>query len=701
MRGCMHPNRLSTEMMGSVLNQHRLAVALKFSVIAAAVIALYSQDLGMVFTGALTNESTYQILAVPFLFGYLVFRKRKMVAAALEANQTGTRAIQKYFSTLAGVSLFAAATLTYWWGSYTFTPLEYHMLTMPFLVAGLILILFNTQTLRQLLFPVAFLIFITPPPDEILYGFGSALANLSASASNAFANLFGMHATLSSSNVGPVITLLRPGNLALPFNIDVACSGIYSIIGFSIFALFIAYITRGKLLNKLAILIMGIPLIMVLNIIRITTILGIGYSYGENLALTLFHGISSTVLIFLGTLLLFGITEKIFEKPVLIAPCPTCTATPTKPTETSCPNCGKLLKFPKIKLHSTDVAKIVSIILITVVLLSIQVPVFALTKSPPQVLLQTPQGIKINTATSMLPTIQGYNLNYIYQDTDFEQQSGDEAALVYAYSQPNSTTSTVWIAVQIAASVTSEHRWETCLINFPLSQGNPSTVNQVDLRDIQLQDNPPVTARYFVFQYKDTNQSQVVLYWYETAMFATNNTAQTKSVMISLVMYPLSPQNITAVENQELPVALAINGYWQPIQSWSSAALAMSENGLAFSVAFSVILVALVLYMLFYNRNEKKQLLNLYSKLSEQNKNVVKAVEKAQKQGNATIDGIADELTKLANSQIDRAWLTEKLLEAGTAGLIKKVVVNVEDEPTVQWINQTPITATPHSLLVF
>jgi exosortase/archaeosortase family protein len=65
------------------------------------------------------------------------------------------------------------------------------------------------------------------------------------------------------------------------FSVDVACSGVYSLIGFAIFAVFIAYITRGKLWTKVGILLLGVPLIIALNIIRITTILGIGYNFGD------------------------------------------------------------------------------------------------------------------------------------------------------------------------------------------------------------------------------------------------------------------------------------------------------------------------------------------------------------------------------------------------------------------------------------
>ena len=104
-------------------------------------------------------------------------------------------------------------------------------------------------------------------------------------------------------------------------------------------------------------------------------------------------------------------------------------------------------------------------------LLSIQAPVFALTQGPAQVVIQTPSGVQVNTSNFMLPNIPGYNLNYLYRDTQFEQLSGDDAALVYSYGSSNETASTVWVAVQIAAIVSSEHRWETCLINYPLSQG--------------------------------------------------------------------------------------------------------------------------------------------------------------------------------------------------------------------------------------
>ncbi len=163
---------------------------------------------------------------------------------------------------------------------------------------------------------------------------------------------------------------------------------------------------------------------------------------------------------FIGVLLLLAITDKVFKKPKPPQPCPTCNPTPTNPAETFCPNCGKLFKHPKTKLNKADITKIAGIAIILIMLLSIQAPVFALTQGPAQVIIQTPSGTQVNTANSLLPNMAGYNLSYVYRDTAFEQESGDDAALVYAYNSPNETASTVWVAVQIAASVTSEHQWE-------------------------------------------------------------------------------------------------------------------------------------------------------------------------------------------------------------------------------------------------
>jgi exosortase/archaeosortase family protein len=610
-----------------------------------------------------------------------------MVHAALGVNEPGSSAFQCQFNVIAGGLVFTAANLNYWFGSYSFTPVEYHMLTLPVFVAGLTLVLFNLEVFKQLLFPIVFLFFLTPPPSEFLYSVGSVLSNLSASASNMLANLFGLTSNLSSSYGNPVITLSRSDGSLMSFSVDVACSGIYSLIGFFIFAFFIAYITRGKLKNKFALLFMGIPLIIALNITRITTILFIGYFYGDKLALDVFHAVGATVLMFIGTLLLLAVTEKFF-KPKAAKTCPICKPQNPDCSQLSCLNCGKLFNFPKTKLSRIDLTKVGGVAVLVILLVFIQVPVFALTEGPAQVIVQTPTGEQGNT--QVLPQIEGYTLNYVYRDKEFEKLSGEDASLVYTYGSPDGSKRTVWVAVELARATSSLHRWETCLINWPLSQGQQLTVKQLDLRDVQTRDNPHILARYFAFQYRSTNQTQVVLYWYQTAIFTMNGTSETKHVKMSLVSYPSASENWTETEKQLLPIAESINNYWQPIQTWTAVALAISQNGLLLSVAAFVLLGVLIFYRVLLGRQEKLMLMRLFGKLPSQDILLLKAVDNAEQSGLSSTNSVIKEYGKLNGSAPDVDWINEKLKQAQRNGLVNHKLVNNGDKPELKWRNQVP-----------
>ncbi|MDR0797198.1 MAG: exosortase/archaeosortase family protein, partial [Nitrososphaerota archaeon] len=631
--------------MLSMLNRPLVAVTLKVSIIVIAVIALYFQDLSILFRGILINESTFHIIAVPFVLVFLVYRKRKMVGATLQLPENDKNTFQKYANFIIGIALCTVAVVAYWYGSYSFVPLEFHMVTLPFLVAGLVLVLFNVQTLKHLIFPIAFLIFLTPPPSELLFGIGAALANFSAIVSNALVNVFGIHATLSSDNVGPVISILRPDSTLIPFSISVDCSGIYSLIGFTMFAIFIAYITAGKLRNKLFIFAIGMPVMILLNITRITIILAIGYSFGETLALELFHSIGATALMFISTFILLVIREKIFKKPPHIAPCPACTTTLKNQEAQYCYTCGKVFKYPKTKLTRSDTTKIISITIAIIILLSIQAPTFALTRGPTEVLTQTPQGLQIINHNNMLPNIEGYNLYYAYRDTNYEQISGNDVSIVYVYVPDTASKFSIWVAIQIGASSTMQHRWETCLINFPLSQGNPSRVTQFALRDISLQDNPPMSGRSFAFQYAESKLVQNVLYWYQTATFDVDGALQKKNVMISLISYVANEDMAKDAENQQIPVAKAINDYWQPLRTWSTITLMVSQNGLPLLTGVIILFILLILYTVYLDINEKNSLLGLYHKLSVQDQLLIKAINDV---GNNSTEAIVVEYQKLS-----------------------------------------------------
>ncbi len=670
-------------------NQHAritgttVTISLKTTVIILATTALFLQDLTIIFNDALHSETTSHLLAIPLLFAYLIYRKRNMLRAVVPIENKHEPKETRYLPIITGTLLLTIAVLLYWYGSHTFTPLEYHMLTLPIFVAGLTLIIFNPQTLRQLAFPICFLIFLIPPPSEILYALGGTLSVVSSEASNAIVNAFGIPSTITSEYGNPTIIVTRPDNTAIPFTVDIACSGIYSLIGFLIFAVFIAYIIRDKPWKKLALILIGLPLIYSLNIARITIILILGYHYGEALALQAFHLLGGWILIFLGTLLLLTISEKIFKTKIFTSSaqkCSRCSQPKTK--QDFCPYCGRILKPLSMKISKVDIVKIAAIATSVIVLMSIQTPVFALTEASPIVVIDTPSGQQVST--TILPQVPDYTLTFWYRDTDFEEKAKQDMSLAYFYSPTNQSKEPTWVAIEIASTRSSLHRWETCLITWPLSKGYQPKVTQIELRDIQLTENPPIIGRYFAFQYVATNETQAVLYWYETAIFTVNSTSQQKHVKISVITYPETIEDVPNIKNQMITIATAIANYWQPIKTWSQITMIISQNGANLAAVTSIMLIATLIFNHIENRKQKKTSTNVYQKISTQHKQIVDAVREIEK----TVKPTLDDLAKTMGKSISKKQLLQELSELEKIGIIKSIISSQQDEPIKTWKTQ-------------
>jgi exosortase len=676
--------------------QRNATLILKVSTIIFATVIVFFQDLAMVANDALNSEFMSHILAIPFLFGYLIYRKRKMIRASIPFEPSPLHRKVFPHKEIIGTLLFLIAFLTYSYGSYTFTPLEYHMFALPIFVTACTLILFNTQTLKQLAFPILFLFFLMPPPTQIVYALGSTLSIISTQASCTILNLFGLPAKISTAYGNPAITITQPNGTPLSFTVDIACSGIYSLIGFLIFATFIAYIARTKQAHawkKLVIFLIGLPLIYLLNILRITIIVLLGYNYGMELAMNVFHLLGGWALIFLGTLLLLIITEKtlkiqLFTKKQTI-PCPECNLL-TEHKQNFCPSCGRLLKYAKVKLNKPDLAKIIILTISVILIISVQAPIFALTKGPADILSQL--AADQQPTTEILPQINDYTLDFIYRDKEFEQEAKQDASLIYAYTPTNGSQNTIWVAVEIASARGLLHSWEVCLITWPLSHGYQTTVTQLDLRDVQLLQNPPLIARYFAFQYKDNNITQVVLYWYETSTFTTNTTTQQKHVKISLIAYPNPTEPIQQTEDELLVFGKAVANHWQPMKTWTEIALLISKNGDYLLLIPSTLLIIIILYQALNRIKTKQTNLKAYKKLSKENQTIINATH--QTKTTPTAINIAVTYEKLNNKPITTSKLAEKLQQAQETGIIRKQIISVEDEPVLGWKPQLSLPKT-------
>lgn len=661
-------------------------IALKALAVAIALIALYFQDLNIVFNDALNNEVTSYIIIIPFLLAYLIYRKRKMLRAAISTKTQNQPKNTQHLPTLAGALLCIIAILLYWSGSYTFTPLEYHMLTLPLFAAGLTLALFNLQTLRQALFPIVFLLFLAPPPSEILYGLGSILSVISSEVSTAIVNVFGIPATLSGEFGTPTIVVTRPDSSVMNFSVDVACSGIYSLIGFVVFGAFVAFIVRDKLWKKALTFAIGFPLIYLLNVLRITIIIGIGYQIGEQFALDMFHLLGGWVLIFLGTLLLLLISEKIIKTKIFErkpTPCLSCKSDQPLSTETYCKACGRIQKYPQTRSIKIDITKIVAMALAIILLLSLQTPVFAATQGPAQILIQTPDGEQ--GSTQLFPELSNYTIMFQYRDTEFERVSKQDLSLIYLYAPQQEDKQPVWIALEIAGTTIPLHRWETCLITWPETHGYQPGVTQLELRDIQIIDNPLIIGRYFGFQYHSDNQTQLVLYWYETNAFTINNSTQQEHVKLSLIVYPDKPEDIPQMETQLQTMATAIANYWQPIKTMNLFSMLIRQQGTTMAAATTTLVIAIAVFYLFELNKRKQANRILYQKLSQPNQQLISIIQKTQKTTIPTLHNIEETYRRTTGDTITTNQLEQKIVELEKTGIIKSTIINNQDQPTQTW----------------
>jgi len=667
----------------SVFYKDNASVILKIATIVVAILAIFHQDLTIIANDALQSEVMSYVLIIPFLFIYLIYRKRKMLNQVIYLENKDQPKKIKHLSTIMGILLFTIAILLYWHGSYTFTPLEYHMFALPIFTAGLTLLLFNPQTLRQLAFPIAFLLLLMPPPSEIIYTFGSTLSLISSEVSYKIISAFGIPSTLISEYGNPIIQITTPSQTTISFAIDIACSGIYSLIGFLVFAVFVTYIIRDKPWKKLALFLTGLSLIYILNITRITIILMIGYYLSEETALQLFHLLGGWFLILIGTFLLLLFAEKIFHTQIFAKPTQICRECNPKPktTHNFCFTCGRILKPASIRFQRTDIIKITTIIVSVILLISIQTPVFALTEGPAQILTQTPAGEQGNT--QLLPQIQGYTPVFLYRDKDFEELSKQDASLAYIYQPSDKTKETIWVTIEIGSATAMLHNWEFCLISWQISQERSALVTQLDLRDIKIHQNPPILARYFAFQWIETNQTQQVLYWFETARFMENGATQQKNIKISLITYPDTPQDIKAEDLQ--PFATAIVNHWEPITTWTPIALSLSQNGANLAAIAILLMAFLIVPYTIEKRKERKANTNAYQKVSEPIKQIIDTVLETQKTTAPTLSAIAATYKNRTGKTIEKEELFSRILEAEKTDIIKSYIANKQDEPIQIW----------------
>ncbi|TFH14009.1 hypothetical protein E4H04_11010, partial [Candidatus Bathyarchaeota archaeon] len=139
------------------IRQKNSAIWIKIITTLFVIFLFYWQDFTILYNEALNNEIVTHIISVPFIMVASLYRLRKRVKSSILIEEKKRDNEIKY---LIGFILCFSAYLIKIYGSYTFYSLEYHVLSLPVFISGIILILFNYNTLNNLRFPTLFTLFL-------------------------------------------------------------------------------------------------------------------------------------------------------------------------------------------------------------------------------------------------------------------------------------------------------------------------------------------------------------------------------------------------------------------------------------------------------------------------------------------------------------------------------------------------------------
>ena len=220
-----------------------------------------------------TNNAYYSHgFFIPIISGYLIWNMRKDLEN-----------IEKKHSH-EGLIIFIVGIVMYGIGSLM-TIRFISGLSLIVTISGLILYLYGWKFINKIKFPLLFLIFMIPLP--IIDLAAPPVQTIAAAGSVKLANIVGIPVTRDG-----LLLNLPTGSL----EVAIECSGLNSIISLMALSCIFAFILDFGLIKKSIIFTSSIPIAMISNILRITSVLAIGNKYGIEVATGYFHSFSSLLL---------------------------------------------------------------------------------------------------------------------------------------------------------------------------------------------------------------------------------------------------------------------------------------------------------------------------------------------------------------------------------------------------------------------
>lgn len=219
---------------------------------------------------------------VPFVVAYLIFSKKAEIK-----NQVISSAPNGLVLFIAGIVIHLISR----WLQVGFLS-GFSLLPVFF---GISLYLWGKSITRTISFPLAFSVFMIPFPLVIISNISLGLKLFAAQAAVWLVRNLGFKAIVQGSTIFmPHATLL----------VGDPCSGLRSLISLLALGALFAYFMKTTLIRKILLFLCSIPIAIISNILRITSMCAVAEIYGEDVALGSYHDISGVLLFIIAFILL-------------------------------------------------------------------------------------------------------------------------------------------------------------------------------------------------------------------------------------------------------------------------------------------------------------------------------------------------------------------------------------------------------------
>lgn len=266
-------------------------VMLRFTSCAILLLIAYLPTIKWMVDRWFAEESYYgHGFLIPLVSLYIVWQRRELLGK-IKASGVG-----------AGLWIVVAGLLAH----ILCASLKIYFLsgfTLIFVLYGLVLFFFGKEMVRNLTFPIFFLLAMIPLPLALIGVLTVKMKLFAAQCSTVVLN----HIGFPSIRDGSIIRM--PHSF---ISVEAPCSGLRSLIALLTLGLLFAYAMKVSYAKKCVLFLSSVPIAVATNVVRIVMVAAVNDLYGEKVAMGLFHDASGFVVFGLAFAGLFGVS-KILE----------------------------------------------------------------------------------------------------------------------------------------------------------------------------------------------------------------------------------------------------------------------------------------------------------------------------------------------------------------------------------------------------